>query len=42
MHVFTKLEATPVSLGTSYVSSVILLHTLIAELVTYFWRNWTK
>jgi len=30
MNVFTKLEAKMVFLGTSYVSSVIVLHKLIA------------
>jgi len=35
MNVLTKLEATLVFLGTSYVPSVILLHKLIAGLVNH-------
>jgi len=35
LNVFTKLEPTLVCLGTSYVSSIILLHTLIAGLINH-------
>ena len=35
MNVFTKLEATPVFLGTRYVPSVIVLHKLSAGLVNH-------
>ena len=35
MNVLTKLEATRIFLGTSYMPSVILLHKLIAVLVNH-------
>jgi len=35
MNVFTKLDVTSVFLGTSYVSSIVLLHKLIARLVKH-------